>query len=238
MAAVFLTRPIKDIHVATPRARIVRIDLEGSEFPYVAGQAVMVASEGYEKRRPYSLADAPEIARRDGCLELLVGIEADGAAGPHLTLAPGARVDIEGPIGRFTLPDVVEERRFLFIAGGTGIAPLRAMLRHALRVPHDAIGVLFSARTVSEFAYEQELRALADAGKIELQLRITRDVPDSWHGTRGRLGTADLRELVHDRATLCFVCGPPALVEEIPRALEALGVPRQRIRTEEFTNAN
>lgn len=234
---MLLTRPIKEIEIATPRARIVRIDLQGARFPYAAGQAVLVASAGCDRRRPYSIADAPEIAERDGCLELLVGVDADGFAGPHLTLAPEFQVDIEGPIGRFTFPEGVEERRFLFIAGGTGIAPLRAMLRHALRVPHEAIGVLFSARTANEFAYEQELRALAAANDIELHLRVTRDV-ETWPGTKGRLSTADLRELVHDRATLCFVCGPPALVEEIPRALEELGVPRHRIRTEEFTTSN
>jgi ferredoxin-NADP reductase len=232
---VFLTRPIRDVRIATPRARLVRIDLQGAAFPYAPGQAVLVAAAGYERRRPYSLADAPEIAEREGCLELLVGVDLDSVAGPHLTLEAGAMVDVEGPIGRFTFPATTDERRFLFIAGGTGIAPLRAMLRHALHVPHEAIGVLFSARTATEFAYEDELRALARAGEIELQLRVTRDtVPDTWHGTTGRLGRADLRRLVHDQSTLCFVCGPPALVDEIPRALEELGVPRQRIRTEEW----
>jgi ferredoxin-NADP reductase len=236
---VVLTRPIKEVRPATPRARVVRIDLQGADFPYLAGQAVLVGDAGHDRRRPYSIADAPEIAARDGCLELLVGLDADGTAGPHLTLASGAEVDIEGPFGRFTFPTATDERRFLFIAGGTGIAPLRAMLRHALRVPHDAIGVLFSARTASEFAYQEELRALAERRAIDLQLRVTRDsVPDSWTGTTGRFGSADLASLVHDRATLCFVCGPPALVEEIAKALEVLGVPRRCIRTEEFTNSN
>jgi ferredoxin-NADP reductase len=123
----------------------------------------------------------------------------------------------------------------LFIAGGTGIAPLRAMLHHALTVPHDAIGLLFSARTPAEFAYEGELRSLADAGRLELELRVTREVePEDWRGGRGRIGPGDLAPLVHGQATLCFVCGPPALVEESPQILVDLGVPRERIRTEEW----
>ena len=182
------------------------------------------------------MADAPENAQRDDCLELLVGIDDDGQAGPHLTLAAGELVDLEGPVGRFTFPPQPEERRFLFIAGGTGISPLRAMLRHALNVPHGEIGLLYSARTPDEFAYEQELRALADRKRIELELRVTRDVaPGVWAGTRGRLGRADLAPLVHGRETLCFVCGPPALVEDIPKALEDLGVQKHRIRKEEWT---
>src|SRR5262249_21000811 len=145
-------------------------------------------NSGSERRRPYSLAAAPEEAARDNGLELLVGVDADGNVGGDLKLEPGTLVDIDGPYGRFTFPERPEESRFLFIAGGTGISPLRAMLHHALTVPHDAIGLLFSARTPTEFAYEQEFRSLADAGKIELELRVTREVaPDDWSGVRGRL---------------------------------------------------
>ena len=228
-----LTRPIRDIRPATPRAHSVTIDLGGALFPYLAGQAVLVAVHGAEKQRPYSIAAAPEEALRDDALELLVGVDAEGHVGGDMRLAPGTLVDLEGPMGRFTFPAHPAERRFLFIAGGTGIAPLRAMLHHALNVPHDAIGVLFSARTPAEFAYEQELRALADSGKIELELRVTREV-DDWTGVRGRLNRDDLASLVHGRATLCFICGPPALVQEIPQILVDLGVPRERIKTEEW----
>jgi ferredoxin-NADP reductase len=67
-----------------------------------------------------------------------------------------------------------------------------------------------------------------------LELRVTREVGDDWDGVRGRLGRDDLAPLVHGRATLCFVCGPPALVQEIPQILVDLGVPRERIKTEEW----
>jgi ferredoxin-NADP reductase len=229
---VLITKPIRDTAAATPRARSVRIDLQGSTFPYLAGQAVLVASHG-RPRRPYSIAASPEESAQDASLELLVGVDADGRAGPHLSLEPGTLVDVEGPVGRFTFPAHPDERRFLFIAGGTGISPLRAMLHHALTVPHDQIGMLYSARTPSEFAYEDELQSLAERRLIELQLRVTREA-DEWAGTRGRIGRADLEPLVHGRATLCFVCGPPALVREIPQLLQELGVPRQGIRTEEW----
>lgn len=231
---MLLTKPIRQVLPSTSRARVVRIALGGTPFPYVPGQAVLIAAHDQDRRRAYSIADAPENAERNDCLELLVGVDTGGQASPQLTLEPGALVDIEGPLGRFTFPEKPEERRFLFIAGGTGIAPLRAMLKRALSVPHDAVGLLFSARTPDEFAYERELKALADDRRIELQLRVTRDAPEAWSGTRGRIGGADLAPLVHGRETLCFVCGPPALVQEIPRQLEELGVPRRRIRTEEW----
>lgn len=172
---------------------------------------------------------------RDSSIELLVGLDPEGNPGGSLRLAPGALVDIDGPLGTFTFPAQPAERRFLFIAGGTGIAPLRAMLHHALNVPHEAVGLLFSARTPAEFAYEQEFRSLASAQQIELELRVTREVAPEWSGVRGRLTREDLAPLVHGGSTLCFVCGPPALVQEIPQILGELGVPRARIRTEEWT---
>jgi ferredoxin-NADP reductase len=226
-----LTLSVRETLPATPRARIVRLDLHGKPFPYLPGQAVLVGPHGQPKRRPYSIADAPEEAERQDWLELLVGA-GDGSL-QTLGFAPGSLIDVEGPVGRFVFPSVPPERRFLFIAGGTGIAPLRAMLRHALRVPHDHIGLFYSARGPGEFAYEEEFRALANERVIELCQAITRDEPASgWIGIRGRIGPADLGALIHNPATLCFVCGPPTLVHEMPRLLESLGIRPDRIRVE------
>jgi NAD(P)H-flavin reductase len=230
---VIRTLPIRDVVAATPRARIVRIGLQGEPFDYRPGQALLVASHGCEPRRPYSIAAAPEDARREQRLELLIGVDSRGSAGAHLILVPGALVDVEGPLGQFVFPESPEEHRFLFIAGGTGIAPLRAMMRHALHRPDWQIGLFYSARTPEEFAYQDELRELARSGRIELRQTVTRQVgSDAWTGTRGRIGPADLEPLLHDPATLCFICGPPALVEAMRRSLDGLGVPHSRIRVE------
>ncbi len=231
---MFLTLSIREILPATPRSRIVRLDLAGRSFPYEAGQAVLIATHGAATRRPYSIAASPDDARRDDALELLVGVDEQGRAGAHLALEPGAAVDVEGPLGTFTLPRHPDERRFLFLAGGTGIAPLRAMLHCALALPHREIGVVYSARTPDDFAYQDELRALAEAGRIELRQTVTRAEAPAWAGARGRIGRRELEGLVHDPETLCFVCGPPALVDDIPKLLESLGIARRRIRIEEW----
>ena len=228
------TLPIRDVLPATPRARIVRLDLEGREFPYAAGQAVLVGAHGDDTRWPYSIAAAPEDAARDGWLELLVGVDANGETGHRLPLGRGAWLDVEGPVGTFTFPRDPEEQRFVFIAGGTGIAPLRAMLRHALAIPHREVGLVYSARTPDEFAFQDEMRALARAGRIELRQTVTRNSAAVWEGGRGRIGRAELQPLVHDPATLCFVCGPVALVADTRQLLEDLGVSRDRIKVEEW----
>jgi len=232
---VLVTLPIREVLPATPRARIVRLALGGSRFDYSPGQAVLIARHKYPQRRPYSIAAAPADAARAGMLELLVGVESNGQPGPHLTLETGAPVDVEGPVGTFKFPDQPAEQRFMFIAGGTGIAPLRAMLRHALMLVHDDIALLYSARSPDEFAYEAEFRGLAASGLIRLRQTVTRAREAPWSGPRGRLDRDALRELVYDPATLCFVCGPPALVAEVPALLTEIGVPRTKIRLEEWS---
>jgi ferredoxin-NADP reductase len=234
---MLLTLPIREVLPATPRARIVRIDLAGHRFEFAAGQAVLVARAGQPRRRPYSIAAAPEDARRDGWIELLIGVDERGRPTADLTLEPRARLDVEGPRGAFVFPEHPAERRFTFIAGGTGIAPLRAMLRHALAIPHREIGLFYSARTASEFAYEAEFRQLAETGRLELRQTVTRGVDETWAGARGRFGRRDLQGLVHDPATLCFVCGPVAFVEEMSLLLLEIGVEPPRIRVEEWKRA-
>ena len=230
------TLRIREVVPATARACIVRIAPGGRSFRYRAGQALMVAAHHHDRRRPYSIAAAPEDVERDDTLELLIGVDATGSPGPHLTLEPGALVDVEGPIGQFTIPDGVEASRFVFIAGGTGIAPIRAMLRHALRQPRRPIGVLYSARTPADFAYDDELERLACEGRIDLRRTVTRDLTTAgWLGTRGRIGRQDLAPLVKDRSTCCFICGPLSFVHHVRDLLDQLEHPERHVRTDAWT---
>jgi NAD(P)H-flavin reductase len=215
---------------------LLALDLHDTSFPFTAGQAVVVGAHGQAHRRPYSIASSPESAADTNALELLVGLDRQGSAGAHFpTLARGTLFDIEGPFGTFTFPSTLTHRRLLFVAGGTGIAPLRAMLDHALRVhPAERISLLYSARRADEFAFMPELRAHEAAGLLELHPTVTRDDME-WAGGRGRIGRTHFEAVLHDRLdTLCFICGPGSLVSEAMSTLTDLGVPRAAIRTEEW----
>jgi NAD(P)H-flavin reductase len=195
----------------------------------------MAGAHGQPERRPYSIACSPERAREDGRLELLIALEPDGALGSHLSsIGPGSLIDIDGPLGSFVFPEPPDHDRLLFVAGGTGIAPLRAMIDHALRRHQDQrVSLLYSARRGDEFAFIEELREHAGAGRLELHQTVTREDSAAWSGGRGRIGRAHFASVLHEPdATLCFVCGPPALVSESVAALKALGVPDEHIRTE------
>ena len=233
----FVTVPISDVVAITPRLRLVSLDVGGRDLEFQPGQAVMVAEHGRRERRPYSIACSPEQAAETGRLELLIATESNGGLGANFGPAtPGTLVDVEGPAGVFTLPPVVPQQRLLFVAGGTGIAPLRSMLDHLLRrAPAPRMSLLYSARQADEFAFVDELQAHAHSGRLELHQTVTRDEGSSWSGRRGRIGRSHFEAVLHDPAvTLCFVCGPEALVNESISTLKALGVPEAQIRTERW----
>lgn len=230
--------PLVGVTTMTPRSRLVEIDVSARTFTFEAGQAVTVGlhatgSHATRLRRPYSIACSPERLAGTGRLELLVGIngseELDWAV-------PGTLVDVEGPMGQFTFGAPPPGGAVLFVAGGTGIAPLRSMLGHALHLgPPAQIALLYSARRRDEFAFIDEFRALADAGRLELHQTVTRDESDAWQGRRGRIGRSEFASLLHEPAsTLCLVCGPAEMVSEAVVTLKGLGVPDALIRTEQW----
>jgi ferredoxin-NADP reductase len=227
---------VSSVRIATISARIVRLDLGGALFPFRPGQSVLLGPHEQSMRVPYSLASAPEDVARDRSLEFLVKVDAAGRWGEDFEpLRRGARLGISAPSGKFVFPESPRERRFLFIAGGTGIAPVRSMMRHAIAARvRGRIRLLYSARTPGDFAYLTELRGMARRGEIELSLTATRQMSPRWRGSQGRIIRTQLALLVDDPATLCFVCGPASMVEDIPLLLRELGVDKSRILLEDW----
>jgi Na+-transporting NADH:ubiquinone oxidoreductase subunit F len=232
-----LTLPIHDAEPATPRAHIIRLDLQGQPFKYRAGQAAYIQPAGADKRRPYSIASAPEETAQNDQLEFLVQTDVTGASGltPDL-IRPGTLATVDGPLGSFVFPaDHPVEQNFLFVAGGTGIAPLRSMLWHALLAERPGrIGLIYSVRSPDEFAYREEFEKLERQGRITFRHTVTRSASDGWTGRQGRIDAASLKDMVDPGNTLCFVCGPPALVGDIRPRLNALGVKDDQIRIEQW----
>jgi propane monooxygenase reductase subunit len=222
-----MTLTIQEIVASTPRTRIVRLDLAGRPFDYHPGQAVMVGEKGSAKRRPFSIAASPEDMTASGCLELLVRVDQpDG-----LPLVPGIELDVAGPMGSFTFSLEGPEKRLVFVAGGTGIAPVRAMMRKALfSLSGREIRLLYSARTPDEFPYQEELQTLAIDGHIQLWQTVTRQGSiNGWRGHQGRIESTHLKAHIDDMATLFFVCGPVPFVHGVKQALLDLSVPASRI---------
>jgi aromatic O-demethylase, reductase subunit len=226
-----LAARIASVQPATSSTRLVSLNLAGQRFAYDAGQAAMIGLAEREERVPYSIASAPVDTGRTGLLDFLIKVEPSGRWGHQFEgLDVGARVGVRGPFGSFTLPRDPPEERFFFIAGGTGIAPIRAMIRQALLVgPRRRMRLLYSAKTADDFAYLPELGEMASKDGLDLKLHVTRDAPGA-----ARVGPAHLAGLIEGPDTLCFVCGPESMVAAIPQMLLELGIDRQRIRVEEW----
>jgi ferredoxin-NADP reductase len=227
------TVPIHSVRTETPRTRVLQLALQGQAFEFCAGQSVKVGAHGQVLRKPYSLAGPPEQARTSHLLELLVQVDDLGNAGPHLgEPAAGMLVDVSSAFGSFCFPQRPVERHFLFVAGGTGIAPLRSMIWHALELfPDRQISLLYSARTEDEFAYGEEMRSLARRRRIVLRETVTRGSAKAWAGDQGRITHLQLAAMLLTTATRCFVCGPPPLVADVSAWLGKLGVEQDRIVT-------
>lgn len=228
------TLSVFDVRIETPRTRSVRLSLAGSAFDFRPGQALLIGRHGQPLRKPYSIACAPEQAWQQGAVELLVQVGADGSAGEHLGVpVPEMLVDVEGPTGDFCFPPDPPGRRFLFVAGGTGIAPLRSMLLHALAAfPDRGCALFYSVRSADEFAYASEMRDLARRGRIVLRETVTRESGAQWTGERGRVTREQIAAMMDGSDTLCFVCGPPAMVQDVTTWLREIGVAKERILAE------
>jgi ferredoxin-NADP reductase len=216
----------------TPTTRRIRLALDGAPFSYRAGQAASLSAGA--AATPYSIASAPGETRRHGWLEFLIKVDGSSRFGAAVErLAPGTDIGLTGPIGGLTLDGIPDGTPLLFIAGGTGIAPMRSMIRDALDTGRrGGLSLVYSSRTPAEFAYIQELRALASEGRLNLTLTLTGNA-EEWTHARGRTAAGHFADLLQP-STVAFVCGPPMMVAEMPAALGSLGVSRDRIVTENW----
>ena len=229
-----ITVPVRQITQSTPRTRILNLDVRAAEFSFAAGQAVMLGLSGSPLRKPYSIASAPWEVQKSGIMQLLVQIDS-GGLDPHLELAaPGTPLDLEGPFGSFGLPARVD-RPMLFMAGGTGIAPLRSMLiEHLSRPTTHPVALIYSARSIDEFAFRAELTALEAAKRMTTCFTITREERPDWAGRRGRISAELVKEALPAADSICLLCGPPQLVSDASRLLVKLGVREDSILTEKY----
>jgi ferredoxin-NADP reductase len=195
----------------------------------------LTAEDGYQAERSYSIASAPE----DGHLVLTVERLDDGEVSPYLVdeLRPGDELELRGPVGGYFVWEAALGGPLLLVAGGSGVVPLRAMLRH-----HRAVGstvparLLYSARSLDEIIYRDELTTLSDDGEIDVRFTLTRSQPEGWSGYRRRIDRELLAEIAWPAAErpLAYVCGPTAFVETAAQALVGSGHDPGRIKTERF----
>ena len=211
--------------------------------PHQAGQHYdirLTAPDGYQAERSYSVASPPE---QTGEIELTVDLVQEGEISTYLHggVAVGDELEVRGPIGGyFVWGQKLAALPLLLVAGGSGIVPLMAMLRHrAVLVATNPTTLLFSVRAAEDAIYRTELEqraAAADGLGFDLRFTFTRQPPPGWTGYARRIDQAMLSELLSrfPASPQCFVCGPTRLVEQVANTLVDVGLPAETIRTERF----
>src|SRR5947209_18746343 len=205
-----------------------------------AGQHVdvrLTAEDGYQAERSYSIASPPEEQPR---VTLTVERLDDGEVSPYLTneLRVGDKLELRGPIGGYF---VWEERLggpLLLIAGGSGIVPLMAMVRHRRAVGSSIPArLLVSSRTSEDIIYRDELEREAEVGiALEVIHTLTRTQPPGWTGYSRRIDAGLLRDIAWpvEQHPLAYICGPTPFVGTAATDLLPLGYEPARIKTERF----
>jgi ferredoxin-NADP reductase len=195
------------------------------------------AADGYEAQRSYSIASSPETPGRvELTIEKVNGGEVSGFL--HDVAVVGDRIEVRGPIGGYFVWEASLGGPLMLIAGGSGVVPLMAMLRHRAAagslVP---TRLLYSGRSYDDLIYREELDHLASDGSgLEVVYTLTRSQPSGWQGYSRRIDAAMLATVAGPlgRMPLCYICGPTLMVEVAADSLAEIGVPVSRIRTERF----
>ncbi len=218
----------------TPTTRTITFEL-ADWAGHRAGQHLdvrLTAEDGYSAERSYSIASAPGEP-----VAITVQRIDEGEVSPYLTeeLRAGDELEVRGPIGGYFVWDGGDEP-VLLVAGGSGVVPLRAILRHReLTAADTPMTLLYSARTEPDVIYRTELDGYA-RGDASVIYTLTRDNPPGWTGRTGRVDAGMLGSVAWPsaRRPVAFVCGPTPFVEAVAESLVALGYPPALVKTERF----
>ena len=233
----WLLATVAETFPETARTTTLRLDVPVWSG-HRAGQHVdvrLTAEDGYQAQRSYSIASAPGADR----LELTVVRIDDGEVSPYLTTVAdvGDQFEVRGPVGGWFVWDGDDTTPVLLVGGGSGVVPLMAMMRHHARTGSTAaMHLVYSARSLDDVIYRDELHTLADGGHRAVTITLTREASPAWTGYRGRVDAALLVEVgwpptVRPR---CYVCGPTPFVEAVSAALVGLGHEAALVKTERF----
>jgi ferredoxin-NADP reductase len=220
---------VREVIRETASATTLILDVPG--WPgHRAGQHAdirLTAEDGYQAQRSYSIASAPE----DGHAAITVERIDDGEVSPYLAdeARVGDELEIRGPVGGWFVWDVRDGGPLMLIAGGSGVVPLRSMLRHRALAGSDVeVRLLLSARRVEDVIYRDEL--------AEATITYTREAPAGWTGYARRVDRDMLAEVAFPPAQRprIYICGSTGFAEAVAADVVALGHHTDRIRIERF----
>jgi ferredoxin-NADP reductase len=230
---------VKSIHQETPKTKTFTLLLPDwvRHKPGQHYDVRLTAPDGYQAQRSYSVASEPE---RSGEIDLTVERIEDGEVSSYMhdILTVGDQIELRGPIGGYFVWEAGMGEPVLLVAGGSGVVPLMAMIRHRAAVGSKIPArLLYSARTPQDVIYDAELNRLQDARDgLQVFYTFTRQAPAGWTGYKRRIDAQLLGEVAGPlgKNVQAYVCGPTLMVESAADGLLQVGLTADRIRTERF----
>jgi len=220
----------------TPSTKTLRFQRTDAELPpFRPGQYVSLALQigPVATTRPYSISSPSGL----DCIDLTVKNNPGGFVAPYLLeQTPGWEVTSSGPAGSFVYEPLRDRGPLVLLAGGSGITPFMAMLRHFAQVGFPApVQLLFGSRRADDVIFGDELDRLAAEHAAFDAVTVLSEPPEGYAGPAGFLDADFIGERVGDVAGKSFfLCGPEAMIEHVALALDTLGVPAHAIRRESF----
>jgi NAD(P)H-flavin reductase len=230
----------------TYRATVERIDslaynvrmfrcklVEPSELPFQAGQFVIVnvPKDGGVVKRAYSIASPPH---ESGAIELCIQHVEGGVASTYFwKLKEGDPLSLSGPHGNFLLKQPLDYDP-VFVATGTGVAPLRGMIKHLIHENCSRnIWLFFGCRYEHAILYQSEFRSLA-AARPNFHYIPTVSRPKEWRGATGHVQQIFQQHITRLDDKEIYLCGWLEVVKAICQDLEGFGVPKEKLHYEEW----
>jgi len=211
---------------------VVRTLAAQDPIDYEPGQYVRLTLPGAGVARDYSMANP---ANRERRLEFLIRVLPGGAFSGYLAERGriGEIVEVEGPLGRFTLRPGAPPP--VFVAGGTGLAPILAMLRSlAGSAPDDPATLFFGNTAAGDVFFERELAELAETFPGLTVHHCVVEPGPGWTGEVGLVTEALAARLSDPAAHAYYLCGPPPMIDATRTLLAGRGVPADQIFEENF----
>ncbi len=207
---------------------------DGAVMDFVPGMFAMLQYKnektGESVARAFSIANAPP----SNSLEFVIALIHGRFTSKLDTAAVGDLYYVSAPYGQFKF-DINEGDKFLFLAGGTGIAPFISMLRQSAQTGNKSDAVMiYSTKFATELIYHDELMEYEKTSKFKLAITVTRPQPgDSFKGYEGHVNAEMIAKVAPDfKDRISYICGPPAFVKALKVALESLGADPKKIRAE------
>ncbi len=207
------------------RALELRV-LEPASITFKAGQFVSfeVPKEGQPRlvTRPYSIASSPE--QRDRILLVLNLVQGGPGSSYLFSLREGDQTSFKGPAGAFYLRDD-ETKDLLFVATGTGIAPIRSMILAQLqRAPARPVTLFWGLRSQRDLYWQDDLDALSAAHpRFTAVTTLSRPEP-GWRGVHGRVTTLVEGRIASVSDLAVYLCGGSGMIKDVTATLHAKGL--------------